>query len=162
MEQEKGNYLTIIAVIVLVLAIVAGLWFFFFRSDEATGPQINDGNGAFQTVPRLAPERPRNLLQGYVSDTNLGAGEMTVSLAMDSMFVNATQPRLERTIRLTPDTRYATLDIVTGEETVGTIDDVRVWSDVTIIIAERAVEVYDRDFFTAREVVIMTGSPFLQ
>ena len=162
MDQEKGNYFTIIAVIVLIIAVVAGAWFFFFRSTGPSQPQITDGNGAFQTVPRLAPERPRNLLEGYISDANLGAGEITVSLALESMFVNAAVPRLERVIRLNPDTRYSTMDIVTGEETVGTIDDVRVWADVTIIIAERSVEVYDRDFFTAREVVIMTGSPFLQ
>lgn len=160
MEQEKGNYLTIAATVILVLAVIVAAWFFFFRSNEQTS--VTGGEDNFQTVPRLAPERPRNLLQGYISDTNLAAGEMTVSLDMEEIFVNATQPRLERTIRLAPDTRYLIRDIVTDEETDGTINDIKVWDNVTIVIAERAVEVYDRSFFTAREVIIMTGTPFLQ
>ncbi|MFA5587664.1 MAG: hypothetical protein WC987_02760 [Mariniphaga sp.] len=157
MEQEKNNYLIIIAVILLIIAVILGVWFFFFRENTT---QNQTPEQAYQTVPRLSPERPRNLIEGYISDTNFTANEITVSLSMETMFANATQPRIEKKVKLNPETRFIIKDVVTEEERVGTIDDIKIWDDVLIFIAERAIEVYDRDFFTAKEIMVFEGSPY--
>ncbi len=155
MEQEKENYLTLTAIIILSLVVIISIWFFFFRPDNSVS--VTGENDTFQTVPRLGPEQPRNLIVGYVIDIgNLGAGEIAVSLDLEEIFINATQPRLERVIKLTPDTKYSIYDDITNEKVrETTIDEIEIWSGVVVATVERAVEVFDREFFTAREIRIM-------
>ncbi len=159
MDQEKGNYLTIVAAAVLVLAVILGVWFFFFRSGEPSPAEENEV--VFQTVPRLAPDRPRNLLQGYISGIDPGLREITVSVPLDVLFINIQPSYKEVRVKMAPDTRYKSIDVSTRAESDINFEDLKIWNDLTIVIAESVIEMFDKDLFNAREITIMEGTPFI-
>ncbi len=141
--------------LVFVLGFSIADYFSEKRTDLNNTDVVNE-----EDVLYLHPQFPKNVIDGYILEINHDEGEIKLLALTENMLINPPRASREIVIKIDELTRFYILDFGTMEETETTFGEFKVWDDLAIATGESSLDLFKRDYFTARTITKRIGEPF--